>query len=169
MQMGRDWGGGGAGWEGRLHGKLLVLIQHVEQGSTFQQNTPLPPPPPPLCQVVHTHTNKHMRTNTLEQHALVAPSNKHHKGNTKAYTTPLPVTHINTPHLFLLGASKQTWINMWTNPTILRPTVGPQGVIPGCFQWDNNKPQRDRPVLPPKDRLITRSSHGPWLRLWNLC
>lgn len=36
MQIGsREWVGGGVR-EGQLHGKLLVLIQHVEQRRTFQ-------------------------------------------------------------------------------------------------------------------------------------
>lgn len=50
------WAGG---WEGRLHGKLLVLIQHVEQGRRGVLFNKATPPPQPLCQVIHTHKHTH--------------------------------------------------------------------------------------------------------------
>lgn len=163
------WAGG---WEGRLHGKLLVLIQHVEQGRRGVLFNKATPPPTPLSS--HTHTQTHTWTACSHPMCALVPPNKHHRGRHKdAHMNSLPLTHTHThrnaEHLFLFCASKQTCFNMWTNPTILRPTLNPPGVIPGCIQWDNNDPQCDRPVLPPKDRLITRSSHSPWLRLWNLC
>lgn len=127
--------------------------------------------PPPLCQVRHTqtHTCTHTHTRTARSHPMCAFEQTSQGKHKDAHMSPLPLSLTNTEHLFLFCTSKQTCFNMWTNPTILRPTLNPFGVNPGCFQLDNNNPQCDQPVLPPKDRLITHSNHSPWFRLWNLC
>lgn len=105
LRLSAPYANGQGGWEGQLHGKLLVLIQHVEQrrrGVLFNKAPHLLP-----HQVVHTHSH---------------PASVYAFERTPAQRcTP----HANTEHLFLSCASKQTCFSMRTNPTILRPTPSP--------------------------------------------
>lgn len=116
LRLSAPYANGQGGWEGRLHGKLLVLIQHVEQGRRgvlFNKA-----PPTPLSSQTHTNTNArtHAHMNDGFSSHVRARFRTNIRRKTQRHTGALPLspshTHINTEHLFLFRASKQTCFNM---------------------------------------------------------
>lgn len=85
------WAGG---WEGRLHGKLLVLIQHVEQGRRGVLFNKATPPPNPSVKS-YTHTNTHMNS-VFSSHVRVGASEQTSQGATQRCTHELASSHTHT-------------------------------------------------------------------------
>lgn len=107
-------------WEGQLHGKLLVLIQHVEQGRRGVLFNKAPPPSPPLLFCQLTHTNKHIHTHTHSMFSSCVHSQTNITVKKKKHTQhkerrPQVLSHTRKQRTPVSGLRIQTDMNEYEN------------------------------------------------------